>query len=110
AAPVDPRAEVQRLREELASAPDDDALKLDLAVAPLATGTTDEAERLRGGLPANPATDDRSLRARAALGFAALLRDAPPAASLEAALAADPEDLRARHLLGARHMVEGHHE
>ena len=110
AAPVDPRAEVQRLREELASAPDDDALKLDLAVALLATGTTDEAERLLDGLPANLATDDRSLRARAALGFAALLRDAPPAASLEAALAADPADLRARHLLGARHMVEGHHE
>lgn len=110
AAPVDPQAEVARLRQELAAAPDNDALKLDLAVALLATGATDEAERLLDGLPANLATDDRALRARAALAFSAVLRDAPPAAELEAALAADPADLRARHLLGARHMVEGDHE
>ena len=108
--PVDPHAEVLRLREELASAPDDDALKLDLAVALLATGATGEAERLLDALPANLATDDRTLRARAALGFSAILHDAPPAAQLEAALASDPGDLRARHLLGARHMVDGNHE
>ncbi len=110
AAPADPHAEVERLRAESAAAPDNDALRLDLAVALLATGGTDEAGRLLDALPANLATDDRALRARAALGFAALLRDAPPAASLESALAADPSDLRARHLLGARHMVEGRHE
>ena len=110
AAPADPHAEVERLRAESAAAPDNDALRLDLAVALLATGATDEAGRLLDALPANLATDDRALRARAALGFAALLRDAPPAASLESALAADPSDLRARHLLGARHMVEGRHE
>ncbi|MBD7986415.1 thioredoxin [Luteimonas sp. Sa2BVA3] len=110
AAPADPHAEVERLRAESAAAPDDDALRLDLALALLATGATDEAGRLLDALPANLATDDRALRARAALGFAALLRDAPPAASLESALAADPSDLRARHLLGARHMVEGRHE
>lgn len=110
AAPADPHAEVERLRAESAAAPDNDALRLDLAVALLATGATDEAGRLLDALPANLATDDRALRARAALGFAALLRDAPPAASLESALAADPSDLGARHLLGARHMVEGRHE
>ncbi|WP_132999622.1 thioredoxin [Luteimonas arsenica] len=110
AAPADPHAEVQRLRGEAEAAPDNDGLKLDLAVALLATGATDEASRLLDALPANLATDDRALRARAALGFAALLGDAPQAAALEAAIAADPGDLRARHLLGARHMVEGRHE
>ncbi|MGY0652557.1 thioredoxin [Luteimonas sp. A537] len=109
-APVDPQAEVQRLRREVEAAPDNDGLKLDLAVALLATGATAEAGPLLDGLPANLATDDRALRARAALGFAALLRDAPQAAVLEAALAADPADLRARHLLGAHHMVAGRHD
>lgn len=110
AAPPDPHAEVLRLRGELEAKPDDDGLRLDLAVALLATGATDEASRLLDALPANLATDDRALRARAALGFAAVLRDAPDRAALEAAIAADPADLRSRHLLGARHMVEGRHE
>ncbi|GGK07365.1 thioredoxin [Luteimonas terricola] len=109
-APADPHAEVQRLRRESEAAPDDDGLKLDLAVALLATGVTDEAGRLLDALPANLATDDRALRAHAALGFAALLRDAPQAPVLEAAIASDPGDLRARHLLGAHHMVAGRHE
>ena len=73
AAPADPHAEVERLRAESAAAPDNDALRLDLAVALLATGATDEAGHLLDALPANLATDDRALRARAALGFAALV-------------------------------------
>ena len=110
APPPDPHAEVQRLRGDSEAAPDDDGLKLDLAVALLATGVTEESGRLLDALPANLATDDRALRARAALAFAAVLRDAPQAPALEAAIAADPGDLRARHLLGARHMVAGRHE
>ena len=110
APPADPRAEVERLRGEIAAAPENDGLKLDLAVALLATGATAEAAGLLDALPANLATDDRALRARAALGFAAVLADAPPAETLEAAIAADAGDLRARHLLGARHMVAGAHE
>src|SRR5690606_41997970 len=82
----------------------------DLAAALVATGETVEAEALLDALPANLATDDRALGARAALGFAASLREAPDAAALEAAVAADPGDLRARHLLGARCMVAGRHE
>lgn len=109
APPPDPRAEVERLRREIEAAPGEDALKLDLAVALLATGATDEAGRLLDALPANLATDDRALRARAMLGFSSLLHDAPPAAALESALAADPSDLRARHLLGARYMAGGRH-
>src|SRR3546814_5640011 len=49
--------------------------------------------------PANLATDDRTIRARARLGFAAVLEGAPPPQALEAAIAANPDDLEARHLL-----------
>jgi putative thioredoxin len=102
---LDPAAEVARLREAIAAEPDRDELKLDLAVALLQTGAAQEAEGLLDALPANLATDDRAVKARARLGFAALLADAPPAASLEAAIAADPGDLRARHLLGVHKIV-----
>jgi len=107
APPVDPEAEVIRLRHAVADAPDDGALKLDLVLALLKVGAASEAEGLLDALPANLATDDRAVKARARLGFAALLKDAPPVAVLEQAIAANPDDLRARHLLGARHLVEG---
>src|SRR5687768_6876366 len=107
APPVDPHAEVVRLRADVQARPDDDSAKLDLALALLRTGATAEAERLLDALPANLAQDDRALRGRARLAFAALLPDAPPAAVLRTAIDADPADLRARHLLGARELVEG---
>jgi putative thioredoxin len=110
AAPLDPEAEVARLRGEVALAPDNDQLKLDLAVALLQTGATAEAEPLLDGLPANLATDDRARRARASLGFAALLKEAPPVEALRQSVAADPGDLRARHLLGAHALVAGRSE
>ena len=107
AAPLDPHAEVVRLRAEVAAAPGNDELKLDLALALLATGAAHEAEQLVDALPANLAIDDRAQRARAQLGFAKSLTDAPPVEVLEAAIAANPDDLRARHLLGVHHLVGG---
>jgi len=110
AAALDPETEVIRLRHAVADAPDDEAQKLDLVLALLQVGGAAEAEKLLDALPANLATDERAVKARARLGFAALLADAPPAVVLEQALAANPDDLRARHLLGARHIVEGESE
>lgn len=107
AAPVDPHEEVVRLRAAVQAEPDTDTLKLDLALALLRTGAVAEAEKLLDALPANLAQDDRALRGRARLGFAALLADAPPAEVLAAAITADPADLRARHLLGVRELVDG---
>ena len=107
AAPVDPHEEVMRLRKAIEADPENAELRLDLALALLQTGAASEAEQLLDGLPANLATDDRSVKARARLGFAALLKDAPPAEVLEAAIASDPADLRARHLLGVRKLVGG---
>jgi len=106
-APVDPHADVVRLRAAAAAAPEQDALKLDLALALLKTGAAHEAEQLIDALPANLATDDRAIRAHAHLRFIGLLKDAPPVAVLEATVAAQPDDLRARHLLGAHKLVEG---
>lgn len=110
AAPIDPESEVIRLRHAVSEAPDDGALKLDLVLALLMIGAASEAGTLLDALPANLATDDRAVKARARLGFAALLKNAPPAAVLEQVIAANPDDLRARHLLGARHIVDGNFE
>jgi putative thioredoxin len=110
AAPIDPHAEVLRLRKAVEAAPEQDTLKLDLALALLATGHAHEAEQLLDALPANLSTDDRAIKARARLGFAALLNDAPPPQVLEAAIAANPDDLRARHLLGVQQIVAGEAE
>jgi putative thioredoxin len=105
--PVDPHAEVMRLRKAIEAEPDKADLKLDLALALLQTGGAREAEQLLDALPANLSTDDRAVKARARLGFAALLHDAPPPQVLEAAIASNPDDLRARHLLGVHRIVAG---
>jgi putative thioredoxin len=110
APPVDPHAEVMRLRKAIDAEPDKAELKLDLALALLQAGAAAESEKLLDALPANLATDDRTVKARARLGFAALLKDAPPVEVLHAAIAADPADLRARHFLGVRELVSGNAE
>ena len=104
---LDPHAQVVALRKAIEAEPEKPELKLDLALALLKTGAAGEAEILLDALPANLATDDRAVRARARLGFALLLKDAPPVEVLEAAIASNPGDLRARHLLGAQQLVGG---
>ena len=110
APPLDPHAEVMRLRKAVEAEPDKAELKLDLALALLATGGAHEAGQLLDALPANLATDDRAVRAHARLGFAALLQDAPPVEVLQTAIASNPDDLRARHLLGVHRIVAGNAE
>ena len=110
ALPLDPQAEVAALREAIAAEPDKAELKLDLALALLKTGATSEAGQLLDGLPANLATDDRAIRARARLDFAAALQDAPAADLLAARLQADANDLEARYLLGIQHLLAGEDE
>lgn len=105
--PLSPAEQAAALRQAIAAEPDRDELKLDLALALLATGDAAEAEALLDALPANLATDERALKARARLGFATLLKDAPAPQALEAALARDENDLRARHLLGVHKLVAG---
>ncbi|MGQ5253250.1 thioredoxin [Xanthomonas arboricola] len=109
-APLDPQAQAAALREAVAAEPDKDELKLDLALALLKTGDTTEAEQLIDALPANLATDDRAVRAKARLSFANVLKDAPDAGALQAAVDANGADLGARHLLGVRHLLDGNDE
>jgi putative thioredoxin len=103
----DPQAELARIRAEIDAEPEKPELKLDLVSALLQVGNATEAEQVLDALPANLATDDRAVRARARLGFAALLKDAPALPALEAAVAADAGDLSARHLLGVHRIVTG---
>ena len=110
AAPIDPHAEVLRLRKAVGAEPDKPEHQLDLALALLAVGHAHEAEQLLDALPANLATDERAVKARARLAFAAQLRDAPPPEVLETAIANDPADLRARYLLGVHRLVGGDSE
>ena len=105
--PADPHADVLRLRKLAETEADKPEHKLDLALALLRTGAAAEAEALLDALPANLSTDDRAVQARARLGFAALLKDAPPVQVLEAAVASNPDDLQARYLLGAHGIVGG---
>ncbi|MET0654144.1 MAG: thioredoxin [Pseudoxanthomonas sp.] len=108
--PVDPHAEVVALRKAIETEPDKAELKLDLVLALLKTGAAVEAQTLLDALPANLATDDRAVRARSRLSFATLLKDAPPAEVLQAAIASNPDDLRARHLLGTQQLLGGKEE
>ena len=110
ALPLDPQAEVAALRDAIAADPDKAELKLDLALALLKTGATTEAGQLLDGLPANLATDDRAIRARARLDFAAALQDAAAADVLAARVQADGNDLEARYLLGIYHLLAGRDE
>lgn len=106
-APLDPHAQVVALRKAIDTEPEKAELKLDLALALLKTGAATEAETLLDALPANLATDERAVRARSRLEFAALVKDAPPVEVLEAAIASNPDDLRARHLLGVQQLMTG---
>jgi putative thioredoxin len=110
AAPLDPHAEVVALRKAIEAEPDKAELKLDLVLALLKTGGAAEAQTLLDALPANLATDDRAVRARSKLSFATLLKDAPPVEVLAAAISSNPDDLRARHLLGTQQLLAGKEE
>ena len=103
---LDPEAEVARLEAAVAAEPARDEPKLDLAVALLRAGRADEAGRLVDALPANLAHDERALRVGSQLELSRSIADAPPVAQLRAAIERDPGDLRARHQLGVRLLLE----
>ena len=103
---VDPGERVARLREAVAAQPDNHELKLDLAVALLASGEADEAGHIVAGLPEEFSGDERARRVRSFLEISRVVADAPPAAQLRTAIERDPGDLRARYQLGTRLLLE----
>lgn len=107
---LDPADRIAALRDAIAAEPDKEELKLDLAVELAKIGATEEALLLVDHLSAKHASDDRTKKVRATLGFAAALKDAPSMQELEHRLSADDGDIAARHLLGVRCLVEGNAE
>ncbi len=100
-----PRERIADLRTRIAAQPDQDDLKLELALVLLEAGENAEASGILDALPASLAEDDRALRARTRLEFVKLAETAPAREALEQRIAEDGRDLSARHLLGARLLV-----
>lgn len=105
--PPTPAEDVARLRGELATRPNDDSLKLDLAFALARNGETDEAGKIVTALPANLGADERARNVNVLIANATHLKDAPDRSTLEQRVAANPDDLKARHLLGLRLLGDG---
>ena len=105
--PPTPAEDVARLRDELAARPNDDSLKLDLAFALARNGETDEAGKIVAALPANLGADERARNVNVLIANALHLKDAPDRSTLQQRVAADPDDLKARHLLGLRLLGDG---
>lgn len=103
---IDPQAELARAQAALAAKPDDDALKLDLALALTRSGALEPAKALLDALPANLAIDDRAQNAQARIELASALADAPDLASLRQRSDVD-DDPVALHQLALRELLEG---
>jgi len=110
AAPLDPAAEVARLRAAVAAEPDKAELKLDLVLALVTAGEYAEADALLAALPANLGADPRAARARSRIEFGRVAEHAPERSELERRVAADPDDVAARHLLAVRLILAGEAE
>jgi len=101
-----PEEAVNRLQQAIAAEPNQDELKLDLALALLRIGNVAGARAELDALPAKLATDARAVRLRSQLDLAAALDGAPDLATLRQRVATDPADWDARDLLGVRLLLE----
>ncbi len=107
-APVEtPQAAIARLQKALATNPDDDDLKLDLALARARTGDIADAQKTLDGLPVKLAEDDRAKALAALLAMHGSLAEIPPAQELAARLEKDPKDFAAQDGLGVRKLLDG---
>jgi putative thioredoxin len=105
-----PEERVAQLRARVAGEPDKAELRLELAQALLEVGAVDEVRAILDALPANLAESDTAKVLRSHLAFAQALEGAPPLDILVARIGKDPQDLRARHQLGTRFLLDGNHE
>lgn len=101
----DTASAVRLVAEAALANPQDTRIPLDLAKLLVLQGRYAQAHDLLQALPAE-ARDTPDLRRLAAhIGFLRAARDAPPAAELEQAIAANPDNLEARYQLGAVKLV-----
>lgn len=102
-----PQAAVARLQQALAAAPDDDGLKLDLALARARAGDAAGAQATLDALPVNLAEDDRAKALSAMLAMQDSLAAIPAASELLARVERDPRDFAAHDGLGVRQLLGG---
>lgn len=110
AEPLDPAAEVARLRAAVQTSPDEPELRRDLALALAENGDHAEAAALIEALPANLGVEPGVQRARARIGFATVAAQGAARETLERAVKENPDDLEARHVLGAHLLLAGETE
>ena len=101
-APESPEQAINRLQQAVAAEPDRAELKLDLAIALAQAGRASAAEAELNALPANLATDARTVRLRNQLDLARSLEGAPALEALQQRVEANPKDWEAHDLLGVR--------
>ncbi|MEQ8860386.1 MAG: thioredoxin [Pseudomonadales bacterium] len=110
AEPADPAALVEQRRAALATEPDQPERRLDLALALVTAREFIEAKQIIDDLPANLGTDARTTRALSRIRLEQAVADAPALADLERQVETRPDDLAARHQLGARLVLTGQAE
>ena len=106
----DAAAAVKMLHEAVQAEPTHWPLRLELASALLDVQDVTGADDVVRELPANVAEDAAARALRARIELARVVEHAPAAAQLEEQVKANPDDLEARYLLGARHILAGEHE
>ncbi|MFZ2236939.1 MAG: tetratricopeptide repeat protein [Dokdonella sp.] len=103
-------AAVTRLQALVTAEPDRAEHRLDLAVALMKSGASDDAATQLETLPANLETDDRAVRLRAQLEFAKLAAGEASVAELRSRIEKDERDFEARDQLGGRLVASGEAE
>jgi putative thioredoxin len=106
----DVEAAQQLINSAEASDPDNPRVRLGLANLQAAQGHFDEAAAILDELPADLQEDEGVKALRSRMRFETLVHDAPPVDELEAMIAADPANSRARHQLATRRAAEGDYE
>ena len=102
-----PQAAIARLKNALTATPDDNGLKLDLALAQARAGDVQAAKIAIESLPAELETDDRAKALRAYVELAQALAGTAASGELMARIDNDPKDFAARDALGVRLLLGG---
>jgi putative thioredoxin len=106
----DPLAAARRLEGVLATEPNNDRAKLELAGAYAAERHFDRAAALLDALSGDAKVDAKTVALRARLEFAQIAALAASTSELERAIAANPADSEARYQLSASCVLAGDHE
>jgi putative thioredoxin len=104
-----PSAE-QLLSQALEQDPENHRIHPELAQLLLDLGDYDRAEAILKKLPANEQHEAPIIALSIRLKFARIAQEAPPESALEQAIAADPDNTRARYQLSARQILKGQFE